>query len=499
MTSPPERRPFHDYCPDGKDPKFCSTCIAERVKESRRRHQAAAYRAVPTPPGQQGQLPAIPDAARPMHIYVPGKTRHGKSTLLFWMALQDMKRGYGVCVIDPKPHDPFDPNLAEMLLDYIPPSRKDDVIWLDLRDPIALDFMSYDDEREKERLIGELRYLLTRQEDPLHAPLMSDNIANVLYTILDFNENPTTRPDRKATLLDIQRFLTHAGRRAEILSGVTDPELLAFWREGLPQPIDIKRIRTRTNKFTRQMSLRKIFDAPQPKLNIARAIREKKILLVHLGGMDETQQVYGTLVISKIRDTAYRGAVRTSRESRYFLYCDEFQKFQTQDFPEMLSMAGGLGLSLTLSHQYVDQLKADVLASITGNISSFIIFRLGAQSVAALRYELTDGRYPEWSKSVLNSLATLPVGRAIYRDYHGRVNHISTILPPQQAKTGFAEYIKKRTVEQYASPMLQVSYTEANERHARADDDQADDKIEPGGPPNIPPQPDAPRRPRPRR
>jgi hypothetical protein len=39
---------------------------------------------------------------RNQHIYVPGKTRHGKSTLLHEMALQDIEIGAGVCVIDPK-------------------------------------------------------------------------------------------------------------------------------------------------------------------------------------------------------------------------------------------------------------------------------------------------------------------------------------------------------------------------------------------------------------
>lgn len=66
----------------------------------------------------------LPDQVRDRHVYVIGRTRSGKSTLLFNMILQDILRGAGVGVIDP--HG----DLVQKLLEYIPEERIRDTIYL---------------------------------------------------------------------------------------------------------------------------------------------------------------------------------------------------------------------------------------------------------------------------------------------------------------------------------------------------------------------------------
>src|SRR5690242_16985174 len=76
----------------------------------------------------------IKDGDRLGHIYVIGKTGVGKSTLLLNMAVSDIEKGNGLCVIDP--HG----DMAEALLHYIPEERVEDVIYFnpkDLNHPIA--------------------------------------------------------------------------------------------------------------------------------------------------------------------------------------------------------------------------------------------------------------------------------------------------------------------------------------------------------------------------
>lgn len=76
----------------------------------------------------------IKDADRLGHIYVIGKTGAGKSTLLLNMAISDIQKGKGLCVIDP--HG----DIAERILDHIPQERIDDVIYFNPKDieyPIA--------------------------------------------------------------------------------------------------------------------------------------------------------------------------------------------------------------------------------------------------------------------------------------------------------------------------------------------------------------------------
>ena len=62
-----------------------------------------------------------PDRRR--HIYIIGKTGVGKSTLIANMAISDFKKREGVAVIDP--HG----DLCEILLDYIPSYRINDVVY----------------------------------------------------------------------------------------------------------------------------------------------------------------------------------------------------------------------------------------------------------------------------------------------------------------------------------------------------------------------------------
>ena len=62
------------------------------------------------------------------------KTGVGKSTLLLNMAVSDIEKGKGLCVIDP--HG----DIAEAILNYVPQERINDVIYFNPKDyeyPIA--------------------------------------------------------------------------------------------------------------------------------------------------------------------------------------------------------------------------------------------------------------------------------------------------------------------------------------------------------------------------
>src|SRR5439155_13710643 len=76
----------------------------------------------------QQQLFGIKDQDRLGHMYAIGKTGTGKSTLLQNMAISDIERGNGLCVIDP--HG----DIATSLLNYIPKHRIQDVIYFNATD-----------------------------------------------------------------------------------------------------------------------------------------------------------------------------------------------------------------------------------------------------------------------------------------------------------------------------------------------------------------------------
>ena len=87
---------------------------------------------------------------RTKHVYTIGKTGMGKSTMLENMAVQDIKDGNGMAFMDP--HG----KTADLLLDYVPEDRVDDVIYFapfDLDNPISFNVMENVDD-DKRHLVA---------------------------------------------------------------------------------------------------------------------------------------------------------------------------------------------------------------------------------------------------------------------------------------------------------------------------------------------------------
>src|SRR5439155_4209052 len=103
-------------------------------------------------------------------------TGHGKSTLIHAMALQDIKAGRGVCVIDPKG------DLVNQLIHWIPDERKDDAIYIDLDTPIPIDFMGFKDRQDREVLVGDLISILENTENAVR---MKSITRDLIYTLID--------------------------------------------------------------------------------------------------------------------------------------------------------------------------------------------------------------------------------------------------------------------------------------------------------------------------
>jgi DNA helicase HerA-like ATPase len=67
-------------------------------------------------------------ADRRQHTYVIGQTGTGKSTLLKNMAINDMRLGHGVAVIDPHGE------LVEDILNFVPRNRIHEVVYFNPSD-----------------------------------------------------------------------------------------------------------------------------------------------------------------------------------------------------------------------------------------------------------------------------------------------------------------------------------------------------------------------------
>jgi hypothetical protein len=386
------------------------------------------------------------------HIYVPGRTGRGKSTLLHAMAYQDIKKDHGVTVIDPKG------DLVRSLYNWIPERRKDDVVCVGLKIQTPLDFLYFnrDDENEKDELVEDLIFLLLK--DAGNAPRAKSILYDVYYTILS-----STIP---VSFLDTYSFLMDRGRRDTILSGVHDPEYKRIWAKGVPNDEKLDPILHRMKKYVRNSTLKKIFGTPTGGINVAKIINDRKILFIDLGGASRAAMDFGSLVFQKMKQEVFRrNSVLPDKRIPHFVFIDEFQKFaNVEDFKDVLMMARGYKFAMTLASPTLKDLPDHIKTGL-GVIGNYIIFRLPAHDIPFFQGEIP----PIHTKPVWRRIASGPGGmgwvdepiddlsyltklshfEALYHLADGRTFLKKTpgIPPPKPDRN--AEYTKKRTVDEY--------------------------------------------------
>jgi Helicase HerA, central domain len=369
------------------------------------------------------------------HLYIPGKTGYGKSTLMHHLALKDIQKGRGVCVIDPKG------DLVNQLIHWIPQERKDDCIYLDTSTPIPIDFMRHEGHQERESLVSDLKHLLLQGQG--NAPRMEAIIIDLLYTLLAM---------KGTCFLDVYRFFRDPTRQKEIIRQLPHTEdgneLRARWDErNFPRPDESAPILSRMTKFVRNPTLRAIIGAPDARLNIEQAINDQKIILVNLGGLSEATLIYGGLIFAKIKQAIFaRHHLAPHDRVPFYLYIDEFHKFQNPDtFEDVLTMARGYRLSLTLANPTLEHLDPRIKSSL-GIISSYILFCL----------DPNDTRFFKAAAKPYDHeiLAELHRFEAVYKLGDAPAERKPTPPPPRHTSAAGpasnAAVIRKRTIEKYA-------------------------------------------------
>jgi|GEM_PF-1099716 len=323
----------------------------------------------------------IPEKVRDRHLYLVGKTRTGKSTLLFNIAVQDIVAGRGVAVIDP--HGDF----VEELLHYIPQERIQDTIYFDATDRehlIPLGILNAQNEEEIGLLADDLLIAFRR---------LSDSWGERMESILRYTFHTLLRV-QGARFLDVQHILQNQDERERMLSQIRSGPIIDFWRHQYPRyPGDAAApILSRMSKFVLSPLLSALLSRSDSQLNFHEVIQNKKIFLANIsqGSIGEdTAKLVGSLLVSQIQLAIMRRA-RLAKEIRepYYLFVDEFQNFASSAFDKILSEAGKYKLSLTLAHQYISQLDDKTRNAILGNVGTIIMFQSNAQDAHALRSEL---------------------------------------------------------------------------------------------------------------
>ncbi|MBW7960510.1 type IV secretion system DNA-binding domain-containing protein [Patescibacteria group bacterium] len=326
---------------------------------------------------------------RRRHAYIIGKTGTGKSVLLEDMAIQDIKAGHGVCVIDP--HG----DLIDNIIKFIPPERAEDVIYFDPSDverPMGLNLLEAKTEDQKHFLTTAIINLMYKLYDPqrtgIIGPRFEHAVRNAMLTVMS---------DPGATFIEIVRVLTDPKYVQELLPKVQDPIVRRYWTDQIAQTSDFHKsevldyIVSKFGRFVTNKTMRNIIGQSVSAFDFRRVMDDGKILLINLskGKLgEENSSFLGLVIIPKILVAAMsRQELPEEKRRDFFLYVDEFQNFATPDFATILSEARKYHLNLTVANQFIGQMDEEVKNAVFGNVGSLISFRVGVTDASYLQRE----------------------------------------------------------------------------------------------------------------
>ena len=326
---------------------------------------------------------------RRKHVYIIGKTGTGKSVLLEDMAIQDIKAGYGVCVIDP--HG----DLIDNIVKFIPPNRAEDVIYFDPSDterPMGLNLLEAKTEDQKHFLTTSIINLMYKLYDPqrtgIIGPRFEHNVRNAMLTVMS---------EPGSTFVEVVRVLTDPKYVQEVLPKVQDPIVRRYWTDQIAQTSDFHKsevldyIVSKFGRFVTNKTMRNIIGQSKSAFDFRVCMDEGKILLINLskGKLgEENSSFLGLVLIPKILVAAMsRQEIPEEKRRDFFLYVDEFQNFATPDFATILSEARKYHLNLTVANQFIGQMEEEVKNAVFGNVGSLVSFRVGVTDASYLQRE----------------------------------------------------------------------------------------------------------------
>jgi energy-coupling factor transporter ATP-binding protein EcfA2 len=320
------------------------------------------------------------------HIYVIGKTGSGKTTLLRNMIIQHIEKDHGVGLIDP--HG----DLAEDLLNHIPPTRADHLLYFnpgDLEFPTAMNLLANVPQDERHLVASGIVSAFKGIWRDSWGPRLEYILYNALMALLDC---------QNVSLLGVNRMLIDDRYRAWVIRQIKDPFIKSFWAEeyaGYDQRFQreaIAPIQNKLGQFLLNPVIRNILGQVKNKMSVPFIINNGRLLIAnlskgHLG--EDKANLLGSLLVTQFQLGAMaRTKLSEFNRRDFYLFIDEFQNFSTDAFASILAEARKYRLCLTLSHQYIDQLSLPVRQAVFGNIGTLIAFRIGHTDAEIVDREL---------------------------------------------------------------------------------------------------------------
>jgi hypothetical protein len=399
---------------------------------------------------------------RRRHVYVIGKTGSGKTNVMETMAINDIRAGRGVAIVDP--HGEF----AERMLDFVPENRIKDVVYFDPSDtnyPIAFNPLEQVGTEFRHLVASGIMGVFKKIWVDMWSARMEYILNNTLLALLEYPGS---------TLLGIMRMLNDKDYRKKVVDNLKDPVVKGFWNNEFAkysQKFETEAtaaIQNKVGQFVTNPLIRNILGQSRSSLDMRKAMDDGKILIFNLSkgkiGEDNSALI-GALIITKLQLAAMsRVDIPEGDRRDFYLYVDEFQNFATDSFANILSEARKYRLCLILAHQYIAQLtnntSTKVRDAVFGNVGTMICGRVGAEDAEFLEKEfqpdfMADNfvnlpKYNFYIKLLIDGISSRPFS--------------ATGIPPEKSPDqNFRNEIIENSRREYGTPRLIVEEKIAKE------------------------------------
>ena len=276
-------------------------------------------------------------------MWVIGGSGTGKTRFIQQQIQADIRAGRGVGLIDP--HG----DLAQDILAAVPPERVNDVVCIDLADtewPVALNVLqgAPTPDAVAASLVGAFKDYFEESWGP--------RLEWCLYNSLGLLSSV-----RDTSLLGVRRLLVDHAYRTQLLRHVTDPSIVAYWRDEFPKNERDQRewtpaIQNKIGQFFASTRIRNCLGQSSGRVILREVMDRRGIFIARIPkgilGPAATS-LFGSLLVSLFQSAALQRE-DTPEEDRidFHLYVEEFQNFTSVSFAHALSEVRKYRLNLSV-------------------------------------------------------------------------------------------------------------------------------------------------------
>src|SRR6185437_14531844 len=371
---------------------------------------------------RDGQVTAakfvVPQIKRAEHMAILGRTGTGKSSLLRFLASQDISCNRGFLFFDL--HGDATSTLLQLLAQHEQVTGGDlsnKVIVIEPGDPefsVGLNVLEPAAAQHSFVQIAEFAGLLKQR---WHLDSFGARTEELLRnSLLLISEN-------RFTLLELAALLTDDAFRARCLRNVSNSDARDYFAARYNQASEGQQTQFRdavlnkVSAFTADPHFRHILGQSHSTFSLIDAIDSGYWIIVNLdkGRLGEHAATLGSLLLTKVKNALF-----ARRHRKLFtLYCDEIQNLVTFDsgLDTLLSEARKFQISVCSGNQFLDQYPPSMRSAIL-SIGTHIFFQLSPQDADKIASNLDGG------KSMAAVLKNLPQRNLVVKTGHHHPAHV---------------------------------------------------------------------------